>query len=265
MPTKDVFETSFSNNPDGAGFMFLRPDGQMEGLKGFMTFDSFWKTFQTYKFGKKDLVFIHFRITSHGGTSQQNCHPFPISNQDGDLQALHWISPVAMAHNGIISGVPDAHNFSDTQIFIKLVLSDPAVLGNLESSGVNYLINSAVKGSRVAVMNCGKMYLYGQFQDVKGVLYSNTSYQEREVFTHWNPDFFEKSYYRPATSSLDDLKQEIYETLIEGSSINWIEDIVNPSDVERLRELEDAFLYRSYDSDESDYAEIFAECWEEKC
>ena len=288
MPDKETLRTCYKNNPDGAGFMWLRKDGMMEGYKGYFDFEEFYAAMDSQKFGKKDTVFIHTRIATHGGINQQNCHPFPISTKDEDLQALHFVSPIAMAHNGVIHGLPEMKHLSDTQMFIKLILSDPAVLNNLDSPGINYLINDHVEGSRVAVMIKGKMYLYGKFEDVKGVLYSNTSYKAYKASSFktfpktgyiplgaksmydydkyddvafWNetegsvvPD---KEYYTP----IEDLKQEIFDTFVDGSAADWLETLLSDEDMDVLADLEGSFYDLAYSAPEQQYYHIFGECW----
>ena len=290
MPDKETLRTCYTNNPDGAGFMWLRDDGQMEGYKGYFNFEEFYAAIDTCKFGKKDTVFIHTRIATHGGINQQNCHPFPISTKDEDLQALHFVSPIAMAHNGVIHGLPEMKHLSDTQMFIKLILADPAVLNNMDSTGINYLINSHVEGSRVAVMLNGKMYLYGKFEDVKGVLFSNSSYKAYTYPTYkgtgkksytassacdfkdyddkWDDEKYWQSLDAQGTASsltdftpIEDLKQEIYDTLIDGSCTEWVETLISLEDCDILHDLEDAFCELAYAAPEHRWYSLFGSAW----
>ena len=179
MPDRETLAICYENNPDGSGFMWLRPDGQMEGQKGYFSFAEFYQDLGKKQFHNEDLVVIHHRIATHGGINPGCCHPFPISNIDENIKATHFVARDAMAHNGVIQGLPEAKGISDTMMFVKEILSDTAILNNLDSSGVNHLIESYVYGSRVAVMKEGQLYLYGKFEDVNGVLYSNSSYKSR--------------------------------------------------------------------------------------
>ena len=80
VPTDDILKTCFRNNSDGAGLAFNNDYGKVQIVKGFMDFDSFITAFHEYdrKYCFKNrAVLIHFRITTHGGTSKGNCHPFP--------------------------------------------------------------------------------------------------------------------------------------------------------------------------------------------
>ena len=55
--------------------------------------------------GEHELCGIHFRITTAGGTSKANCHPFPLSQVTGDLKNICLETDAAMMHNGIFGPV----------------------------------------------------------------------------------------------------------------------------------------------------------------
>jgi len=287
MPDKATLKVCAANNPDGMGYMWLREDGQMEGIKGFFDFEEFYTSLSSHKFSKKDLVFMHFRIATAGGINPQNCHPFPISTKDEDLQALHFISKSALVHNGVIHGLPEVKHLSDTQMSIKLIFADPAILDNLDSPGVNYLINDHVEGSRVAVMNNGKMYLYGRFEDVNGVLYSNSSYKPytyakvktkgsaspslynfADYDEKWDDEkFWNEADNRAATeisyTPIEDLKQDIFDCLIEGTRLDWVECMISVEDCETLSDLEEEFCNMAYMADEREWYSIFGSIWQD--
>jgi len=289
MPSKETLRICYTNNPDGAGFMWLRQDGQMEGYKGYFDFEEWYSAITACKFTKKDMVFFHTRIATHGGINQQNCHPFPISTKDEDLQALHFVSSIAMAHNGVIHGLPEMKHLSDTQMFIKLILADPAILNNLDSPGINYLINDHVEGSRVAVMKEGKLYLYGKFEDVNGVLYSNSSYKPYSYpkvktkgytkgstgvcnFTDYDDRWDDEKYWNSVENEkaadagftpIEDLKQDIYDALVEGSCLDWVECMISLEDCDTLRDLEEEFCNQAYMADEREWYSIFGSIWQD--
>lgn len=78
-PTWATLETCFNNNPDGCGYMFVK-NNQVNIRKGFMTFKQFKKALKQDKqnCGINLPYVMHFRITTHGGTSPQMCQPFPV-------------------------------------------------------------------------------------------------------------------------------------------------------------------------------------------
>ena len=88
---KATYETCFNNNKDGAGFIVREKTGELKLEKGFFSFQEFWDNFQPHQ--SKQAI-IHFRITTHGETDKENCHPL-------------WVkeNKLAFAHNGVLSKV----------------------------------------------------------------------------------------------------------------------------------------------------------------
>ena len=105
IPNDDILTNCFNNNPDGAGFAFNH-NNEVVIRKGYMKLKDFLDAFHKYdeKFNFKNRgVLIHTRITTHGGTNPQMCHPFPINSDEGALKKIEYCSPFAIVHNGIIS------------------------------------------------------------------------------------------------------------------------------------------------------------------
>lgn len=65
-------------------------NGKVVIVKGLMSFESFLAAFEPHKW--KQCV-LHFRIATHGGVSEENTHPFAVSDTLG------------MVHNGIINNI----------------------------------------------------------------------------------------------------------------------------------------------------------------
>jgi hypothetical protein len=90
---REVYETCFTNNDDGAGIAYVKDD-QLVIKKGFFQFDEFYKT-QIEPNEDLELL-IHFRVASPGMVvNADNCHPFG------------WTTPTfddryqfALVHNG---------------------------------------------------------------------------------------------------------------------------------------------------------------------
>jgi hypothetical protein len=95
-------------------------------------------------------VVFHTRISTHGGISKENTHPFPLSNKIKDLQALDIKTRQGIAHNGIIP-IKTEGTLSDTMTYIKDVAyprkdwyKDPGDIGKsrmcvLDSKGIHYI------------------------------------------------------------------------------------------------------------------------------
>lgn len=125
----------FENNPDGAGFAIARKgQDKVDFQKGLMKFDQF-ETALKKAIGKDKLedmaILLHFRITTHGGTSQENTHPFMLTNKDKLLKRLRGSAESLCAMNGIVDvDMPKKATMSDTMYFIKSQLSFLYLLDN---------------------------------------------------------------------------------------------------------------------------------------
>lgn len=158
LPTKDILESCWKRNPDGAGFMFNDCD-KVVIMKGFMTFEEFYLRLQTanefYHLKEKGLV-IHFRIATSGLKDKGNCHPYPISNDNLDLRKSFITTELGIAHNGIIRSYNGKNNIlNDTQLFIK---NDLFELNSLDKKFYkNVIFQSMIKrlidGSRLVFLN----------------------------------------------------------------------------------------------------------------
>ena len=181
MPDWNTIETMWYNNSDGAGLMWLE-DGVVRISKGFMKYNDFRTELETL--GKRlDLketpVVMHFRITTHGGTKPENCHPFPITDQIGLLQKLRSSTDVGVAHNGILSFTPRT-GISDTMEYIATQLAVIKKMNRkfLQHDYLMQLIKNATAGSRLCFLDkYGRIFTTGNFIEEDGVLYSNNNYK----------------------------------------------------------------------------------------
>lgn len=178
-PSEDILMNCFDANPDGAGIAIIRPTADAVDIyKGFMDFDKFMD-FSKCVVTADDIVGYHFRITTAGGTSPQNCHPFPVSTHVEDLKALSFHTRFAMLHNGIIGQGDSKLKLSDTQLYIKNTLAPRHMQSIAAESG---RISLETKGSRVLLMD-GRTHEVamlgdGWVQDKDGCSYSNNSFRD---------------------------------------------------------------------------------------
>lgn len=181
MPSRDIIENMWYNNTDGAGLMWVE-DGAVHISKGFMKLREFEAELD--RLGERlDLtetpIVMHFRITTHGGTKPENCHPFPITDQIGLLQKLKCNTDIGVAHNGILSISP-RKGISDTMEYIATQL---AIIKKMNRKFLNHdylmqLIKNATEGSRLCFLDkYGKIYTTGNFVEEDGILYSNNNYK----------------------------------------------------------------------------------------
>ena len=178
----------FENNPDGAGFAIaVRGENDVTFQKGLMTFDQF-ETALKKATGKNKLedmaILLHFRITTHGGTSQENTHPFMITNKDKLLKRLKGKAQSVCAMNGIVDvDMPKKATMSDTMYFIKSQLSFLYSLDNnfwKRDCFDDYIEECGAKWAFID--KSGIMDFGGFHTGDDGWRYSNRSYEERSWY-----------------------------------------------------------------------------------
>lgn len=179
LPTEDTINKCWKANPDGAGMMFLE-SGKVRIKKGYMELQEFLNAYNEMGFTKDDYLVLHFRISTGGGVTAANTHPFPLSDDPVDLAGLDIICDQAMVHNGILGQAEG--ELSDTAVFVRDSLADPAVSGNLGSKGIQNLIADATRGSRVFIMSTSPELALrtGKWHKDKdsGLWFSNTTWKQ---------------------------------------------------------------------------------------
>jgi predicted glutamine amidotransferase len=193
LPSKQILETCFKNNPDGAGFMYATK-GQVYIKKGFMDYHAFESNLNSTlkKIDEiKTPMVLHFRITTQGGVNQACTHPFPLSKQMNDLRQLNVATEIGVAHNGIISLTSEGYysyksyntrviDYSDTMKFItdylSLIIKSPKYYKDDDTIE----LIERLCGSKLAILDCnGHCELIGNFTKDSGIYYSNDSYKPR--------------------------------------------------------------------------------------
>lgn len=186
LPSKETLKRCFNKNSDGAGFMY-QDKSQVIIDKGYMNFDSFYNKYQELclkynDFENKNLV-IHMRISTAGGVTKENTHPYPITDDYKSMKMTQNICNIGVAHNGIISiakpsEIQEKNSINDTMVFIKAYLNPiyqewhDCFKNESYTTGINLLTNS-----RFAVLDKDdNLTLIGDFQEYEDTLYSNTSY-----------------------------------------------------------------------------------------
>ena len=201
VPSEEILRKSFEHNPDGCGYM-LPYKGKVEIRKGFSTYEEFIDDYVNFVLGngidvtKIPMVF-HFRISTQGGVKPELTHPYPLTDNYGDMRKLNVRCNVGIVHNGIIPLTSEneysgghwdkKHNtwvydrkvtldHNDTMKFIKDViipLSDGDVRWSYRKSKLD-LINLLADGSRLAIMHRnGWVNLIGDWHERDGIYYSN--------------------------------------------------------------------------------------------
>lgn len=200
LPTIEDLKNCFNNNSDGAGFMYVE-NNEVIIDKGYMTLKSFLKHFKKlcnkYNNFKNKALVIHCRIGTSGGNIPQNTHPYIIDENIKKLKATYIKSDFGVAHNGIIYDYNPlkGENINDTQNFIMNFLAplkkhyNDFYKNEKMLKAIEYLTNSKF----AFLDNEENIYIVGDFQKHNGVLYSNSSYEEKKAYTF-------KSYYPTYTN-----------------------------------------------------------------
>ena len=201
VPCEDYLRNSFDHNPDGAGFAYNLPNHTVQIEKGFMDYKSFSKAFKkaARKHNFTDCgVLIHFRITTHGGTNQQCCHPFPLVADENIMKKTKVKTDYAVIHNGIISMTSEEakkrDHMSDTMVFIERYLSKIASNKKWFNNKSNFELIYDMIGSKMAILNgYGAIHSTAGFtKDKDGNWYSNTTYKEPRIKYYWGDyDYYE--------------------------------------------------------------------------
>ena len=181
LPDDKIIKQCWDNNPDGAGIMYAT-NKKVYIKKGYMTWKYLKKDLKRLK--KMDTynipIVMHFRITTHGGTSAGNTHPFPISNNIRELQALECTTALGIAHNGIIN-IETTKNSSDTMEYIRNELWYLYQLKNnfYKNKDALTMVYNRIQSKMVFMDEYGNTEKVGDFIEHEGCYYSNSSYLKR--------------------------------------------------------------------------------------
>ncbi len=178
--SKETIRQMFLANPDGAGLMYLRPDGKIHIEKGFFDVNELFVYIEKNRPAlEKTDVILHFRIATSGRRDALGCHPYPVWTAN---RSTSCDVSLGMVHNGILDsyGFRGTEEVNDTQIFIKECL---------RRLPHNFLRNRAIcdmlsRSVNYGYRNClaflgrdGFCLLGGEFIEDDGYFYSNESYK----------------------------------------------------------------------------------------
>lgn len=191
MPATTTIENMWYSNPDGAGIMYAKA-GTVHIEKGFMSLKDLKKALQRLE-KTIDVVntpiILHFRITTHGGTSPANCHPFPVTEKLPLLQMTKSKAPLGVAHNGVIDVKPSRKDISDT---MEYIITQLAPLYQLKKDFYKHesgkrLIYNFIKSKMAFLDGNGRIETIGDFiAGDDGLMYSNSSYKARTIYYNWD-------------------------------------------------------------------------------
>lgn len=203
IPSRDKLENSALNNPDGFGFAIaIRKENRIHVETTMNPDTSIARFIEMRTLYPEGYAMWHARITTHGGTNIENCHPFKVG---GDNRTY-------LGHNGIL-GVLMAKDDkrSDTRIFAEDILPAIGGVSALDNPQLFNMLEDFCTGSKVCVLTIdpaakAECYLLNEDAgkvDSDGVWWSNdscdlsyygTKWYSRKSLSHFYEDDFESAY-----------------------------------------------------------------------
>ena len=170
-PDRVALERAARRNPDGFGWAIIVGDEivthrTLDPADGVASFCEYRAAFPD------GHALWHARLTTHGTTSVDNCHPFTVGND----------ARVVAAHNGVLPLDP-TDGRSDTRVFAE----DMASVHYLDDATVMEFLAGWVGRSKLAFLSvhpASRSALYivnehlGEWDRAAGVWYSNDSHRE---------------------------------------------------------------------------------------
>ena len=180
MPTDDQLTCACANNPDGFGYAVHTGKTIITG-RGMNHNDVIDRFLTTREKHMNGWAMFHARMTTHGETVKENCHPFRVGGSPETI----------LAHNGILSNVkiPAGDKRSDTRVFAEDLL--PARLNILDHKKKFKKLEKWAGGSKVAVFTTDRrlnkaVYIINEklgSWDDDGLWWSNSSYKQSYYIT----------------------------------------------------------------------------------
>lgn len=181
VPSYDRIKNSWEANQDGGGYAIKKEGAStIKYAKGYFDMDKYYDDLvQNIK--PEDTALIHMRITTHGGTSKECCHPFPISHSIEQMHKTHGRCKKIMMHNGVLGGEfakGASDGVSDTMKLVQYLAK-----ANLRNYGDGFkrLMEPVLgSGNKVAVLTEKGYTLAGKgwIKENDGCFYSNDTYED---------------------------------------------------------------------------------------
>ena len=152
LPSLDILTKAHNRNPHGCGF--CSPTGSYKGL----SFNSFLREVKKHE---DEPILIHFRFATQGSVKKSNCHPF----YDEETNTYFM-------HNGVLSGFLPHKDMTDSEMCFRWMIQP-----YIKRYGFSVTTEQEVEyqrcGSRFAFMQGEDVHLYGLYEQMDGVYYSN--------------------------------------------------------------------------------------------
>lgn len=159
------------NNPDGFGYAVHT--GKKIIHNSGLSIDRVLDEFLAVRAKHSGPALFHSRITTHGGTTLENCHPFQVGRDELTI----------VAHNGMLP-IKAKNNKSDTRIFAEEMLPQMGGASILNSKKQRKKLAKFASGSKLVFLSANPS-VNENFHIInerdghwdKGVWWSNSSYK----------------------------------------------------------------------------------------
>lgn len=168
-PSMKAVRNMCENNNDGFAMCYYAPELERAQVYKTLNERQFLKEYKRIKNAyapEECSLFIHARIKTHGTMRIENCHGW-VSEECG----------LAFAHNGILTGVANRDDMTDSETFFRDIFTPAFVFGGWEAG--ERAIKAIIGTSKFVFMDgVGNIKHFGHYlDDGNGLLYSNTTYQ----------------------------------------------------------------------------------------
>lgn len=192
LPSREILENCFYNNPDGAGYAIIRNgEKKVYYSKGFFDFEAFYNVLLSEKIKTSDIVGLHFRIATNGAIEEKNCHPFYVSENRESVYSVEGTCKSILFHNGVLS---KKYSFdkkvSDTFLFtLELAKKEKSLIAKGKLSD---FIAKETEGNRILYFHTdlkeGFIKSGNWIEDKEtGCFFSNNSYSYSTIKWDYEP------------------------------------------------------------------------------
>lgn len=213
IPTKQQIKKMWNKNPDGAGYAYVNKKGKVVFKKGFMSLSDLMAELEAPERFKNTNFALHFRIGTSGKNDKETCHPFPVSNNFGDLRKTEGEADSVLFHNGILSeGGITSPLASDTQDFV--VAMSPLLKKFNRSKARDFFIEELIEGNRVLVLYKNNAFkMFGKWEKDGDIWVSNLNYQ-------YSYSWYGSGYYGWYEYGYDPYEDDDYGMALQAKTIN---------------------------------------------
>lgn len=168
VPAKDIIEACCKANPDGFGFA--------TPTRYFRTMDKDEFIKECMSLAECEPAIIHMRWATHGSKRTDNCHPF-FDEETGTY----------FAHNGILPFYPKG-DITDSEFAFRTFIVPSVKAHGFDSRSVAYSCSRIIGTSKFALLNGSKVRMFGHFEKIEGVYFSNLRWASMLKRPLWDLD-----------------------------------------------------------------------------